>query len=144
MNAVRRIIRGLFSRGARKLGIHEHQPDRRLRGKQEVSITKFVNLTPHAINFVDGDGTVIKTVPSAGLARVVATREKVAIIDGIAVNKTSFGEITGLSEAEDGTIYIVSSLVAQACPERQDVFVVDDTVRDENGRIIGARAIAHI
>lgn len=105
---------------------------------------KFVNLTPHAINFVDGDGTVIKTVPSAGLARVVATREKVAIIDGIAVNKTSFGEITGLSEAEDGTIYIVSSLVAQACPERQDVFVVDDTVRDENGRIIGARAIAHI
>jgi len=42
------------------------------------------------------------------------------------------------------TIYVVSALVAQAVPERQDVFIVDDAVRDDQGRIIGARALAHV
>lgn len=35
-------------------------------------------------------------------------------------------------------------LVANAVPHRNDVFIVDDTVRDDEGRIIGAKALAHV
>jgi len=47
-------------------------------------------------------------------------------------------------EPQEGTIFIVSALTAQAVPDRQDVFIVDDAVRDDQGRIIGARALAHV
>jgi hypothetical protein len=67
-------------------------------------------------------------------------------VDGISVpvNQTRFGEVFGLPEPQPDTIYVVSALVAQAVPDRSDVFVVDDTVRDEQGRIIGCRALAHV
>ena len=66
--------------------------------------------------------------------------------DGITVpvNQTRFGEVSDLPDPQPDTIYIVSALVAQAVPDRQDVFIVDDSVRDEQGRIIGARALAHV
>jgi hypothetical protein len=60
------------------------------------------------------------------------------------VNQTQFGEVFDLPDPQPDTIFVVSALVAQAVPERQDVFFVDDAVRDEQGRIIGARALAHV
>ena len=100
-----------------------------------------INLTPHAITFLDGNNSVLKVVePSGTIARAAQTRELVGNIDG----HCRYGEVTGLPEAQPETIYIVSALTAQACPERSDVYIVDDAVRDENGRIIGCRAIAHI
>jgi hypothetical protein len=67
-------------------------------------------------------------------------------VDGISVpvNRTQFGVVTGLPDPQPDTIYIVSAVVAQAVPDRPDVFIVDDAVRDEQGRIIGARALAHV
>jgi hypothetical protein len=40
--------------------------------------------------------------------------------------------------------FIVSSIVAQAVPERADVFVPAQPVRDEKGRIIACRALGRI
>jgi len=60
------------------------------------------------------------------------------------VNQTRFGEVFDLPDPQPDTIFVVSALVAQAVPERQDVFIVDDAVRDDQGRIIGARALAHV
>ena len=37
-----------------------------------------------------------------------------------------------------------SGQVARCAVDRQDVFIVDDAVRDDQGRIIGARALAHV
>ena len=106
---------------------------------------KFVNLTPHAITFLDGNNSVLKVVePSGTIARAAQTRELVGDIDGLPVNQCDYGDVIGLPEAQPETIYIVSALTAQACPERSDVYIVDNAVRDENGRIIGCRAIAHI
>jgi len=59
------------------------------------------------------------------------------------VNRTQFGSVSDLPDPQTDTIYVVSALVAQAVPDRPDVFIVDDAVRDEQGRIIGARALAH-
>jgi hypothetical protein len=60
------------------------------------------------------------------------------------VNQTRFGEVFDLPDPQPDTIFVVSALVAQAVPERQDVVIVDDAIRDDQGRIIGARALAHV
>lgn len=102
---------------------------------------KIVNLTPHPITVAGIE------IPASGtVARCEQRREKVATIDvdgtPIAVNRTTFGDVAGLPETQAGVVYIVSALVAQAVQHRGDVLIVDDTVRDAQGRIIGARALA--
>ena len=111
---------------------------------------KIINLTPHALNFMPQgpDGPVVTIPPSGIVARCAASRVQVdtVTVDGISipVNQTRFGEVSDLPDPRPDTIYVVSALVAQAVPERTDVFIVDDTVRDKDGRIIGAKALAHI
>ena len=104
-----------------------------------------VNLTRHSINFLDGDNQPILTVePSGVIARAKQTRTLCGTIAGIPVNQCAYGTVQGLPEPAKETIYIVSAITAQACPEREDVYIVDDSVRNEDGRIIGVRALAHI
>lgn len=104
-----------------------------------------INLTPHAITFLDGNNSVLATIePSGTIARASQTREAVGEVNGIVVNQCSYGSVTGLPDPQDGTIYLVSALTAQACRDRSDVFITDDAVRDDSGRIIGCRAIARI
>ena len=111
---------------------------------------RIVNLTPHPLNLMpEGpDGPTVTIPPSGLVARCAVDRVQVdtVTVDGIAVpvNQTRFGEVSDLPNPQPDTIYIVSALVAQAVPDRQDVFIVDDAVRDEQGRIIGARALAHV
>ena len=109
-----------------------------------------VNLTPHALNFMPQgpDGPVVTIPPSGQVARCVVNRVQVdtVTVNGITVpvNQTWFGEVSNLPDPRPNTIYVVSALVAKAVPDRQDVFIVDDAVRDDQGCIIGARALAHI
>lgn len=119
---------------------------------------KIVNLTPHALTFMnDLHDVVANILPSGMVARCTVRREEIAqvtIVDTephqfidhdevkIPIHRTTFGAVEGLPEPQGDTIYIVSTIVAQAVPDRQDVFIVDDAVRDETGRIIGARALA--
>ncbi len=111
---------------------------------------KIINLTPHPLNLMpEGpDGPMVTIPPSGLVARCAVDRVQVdtVAVDGIAVpvNQTRFGEVSDLPDPQPDTIFVVSALVAQAVPDRQDVFIVDDAVRDEQGRIIGARALAHV
>ena len=109
---------------------------------------KIINLTPHPINFLDAENRVILTVPSSGVARAAQRRESIGTIDAdgvtLPVTRSVFGAVDGLPAPEAGTIYVVSAITAQAVPEREDVLIVDDSVRDENGRIIGVRGLAHV
>ena len=103
------------------------------------------NLTPHEISFVDSNDSVIQRIPSSGrVARCLVQRENIGSIGGMPLNKTVFGEVDGLPEPKEGHIYIVSSLVAQACPERDDLYIPDETIRDRDGKIIGCRALTKI
>jgi hypothetical protein len=109
-----------------------------------------VNLTPHALNLMPAGptGPVVTIPPSGQVARCAVDRVQVdtVAVDGITVpvNQTRFGEVSDLPDPQPDTIFVVSALVAQAVPDRQDVFIVDDAVRDEQGRIIGCRALAQI
>lgn len=109
---------------------------------------EIINLTPHSINFLGAENRVVLTVPSSGVARAAQRRETIGWVelDGMTlpVTRSKFGAVEGLPAAQDDTIYVVSALTAQAVPEREDVFIVDDSVRDENGRIIGVRGLAHV
>lgn len=105
---------------------------------------KIVNLTPHDVNIIGEIGEVVQTFPASGeLARCSVSREQVDAINSVPVNRTVFGEVTGLPEQQEGVVYIVSALVAQAT-KRDDVLIPDDAVRDEQGRIIGCKAFARV
>ena len=109
-----------------------------------------VNLTPHALNLMPAgpDGPVVTIPPSGQVARCAAYRMQVdtVTVDGITVpvNQTHFGSVFDLPDPQPDTIYVVSAMVAQAVPGRRDVYIVDNAVRDDQGRIIGARALAHV
>lgn len=111
-------------------------------GDAIISRTALVNLTPHAISII---GETKITVPPSGIvARCFVRREKVGEVGSIPINRTVFGNIEGLPDPRPSTYYIVSAIVAQACPDRHDLLIPDDTIRDDQGRIIGCRALARV
>ncbi len=103
---------------------------------------KFVNLTPHEINIYKGDA-LIKTVLASGtVARCEQREEVLGKIDGIFITKQVFGEVYGLPDQEEGVAYIVSRIVAEAFPIRDDLYIPGPMVRDENGRVIGCQGLS--
>ena len=107
----------------------EEEPDMRI-----------VNLTPHEIRIGD------VRIPSAGLARC-ATVAVPMYVRGcpVPVVRQRFGDVSGLPDPEDGTIYVVSMPVAQAIGiDRDDIFVPGEQIRDESGRIVGCKSLARI
>lgn len=112
---------------------------------------KIINLTPHEINLLVRDEE-IAIPPSGTIARCEEERETTdfLVVDGvkIPINEKKYGAVYNLPSPQEGVVYIVSLPVAQAvaqnAPHRTDVFIVDDTVRDDKGRIVGARALARI
>ena len=106
----------------------------------------FVNLTPHEIRVIGaGPNGADVIIPASGeVARCESSRTVMGYVNNIPVNRTVMGEVQGLPEAVEGVIYITSKIVAEAVPDREDVLIVDETVRDESGRIIGCKAFAHI
>ena len=106
---------------------------------------EIINLTPHTITFVDAENNVVREVPASGtLARLSTSTKIIGEVAGIPITETVFGEVEGLPSPETGKIYLVSSLVAQACNERVDVFIPAESVRDSEGRIIGCRSLGWI
>jgi len=99
---------------------------------------KIINMTPHPINIL---GEKEKTLKPVGLVRLTATTERVGDVNGIPLTKTIFGEPEGLPKERDGVFYIVSQMVKSALPERRDLLVPAEVVRDEKGRIIGCKSL---
>lgn len=78
-------------------------------------MVRFVNLTPHRIDFQFPDGSRVE-FPSEGIARVdTIIGESTSIVyDHREMPVTSpiiYGEVQGLPDPEDGVIYIVSQIV---------------------------------
>ena len=105
---------------------------------------KLVNLTPHALTLRTPEGIDITLPPSGTVARVGTTPGALREVAGIPVSvaeATSYGEVQGLPEPAEGTIYIVSGLVLGRAFGRADVFgpgtgPQDGAIRDDAGRVI--------
>jgi hypothetical protein len=99
---------------------------------------KFVNLTPHEVN-ING----VSFPPSGQIARAAEKRKLSHYVsDNIPVNRVLLGDISGVPAPQEGTYYIVSRIVAEAMRFRNDLLVPDDLIRDNSGRVIGAKAFA--
>lgn len=100
---------------------------------------KILNYTPHNINLVDSNGNTIVTYESNGLSRVSVSQKLVGKINDFDLFETVYGEVEGLPKEEEGTFYIVSSIVL-ANSNRNDLIVSNDYLRSEDGRIIGCKS----
>jgi len=103
-------------------------------------MTKFVNLTPHALT-IYANGEIAFEIPASGtVARRAVSEEIVGEVNGVVLARTVFGEAEGVPAPEEGVMYLVSRLVKDGLPNRTDVICPDTgktAVRDEGGRILG-------
>lgn len=117
------------------------QPSRRFIYKKN-SFMKIINLTPHAITIVDESGNVLRNIdPEAKPARLKVSTVQAHPIDGVPTSKTVFGEPENLPEQKWGVYLIVSQLIKSALPERTDLLVPAEVVRDEKGNVVGCRSL---
>lgn len=101
---------------------------------------KIINLTPHSITIVMENGNVV-IPPSGVVARRETKTEVIGTINGIPVTRTKLGPITGLPETvSNDTIYIVSRIIAESSG-RNDLYIPDQSVRDNEGNIIGCKSL---
>ena len=54
-------------------------------------MAKIINMTPHTVNIVAQDGTIMASFPSEGIARASQTAEHVGELDGIELVSMKFG-----------------------------------------------------
>ena len=119
---------------------------------------KIINLTPHPIKLFKTDGSVVE-VPSSGVVRVIDTATQIGTLDGIKLIKKSFSKVSDddIKKIKDflkdkDTIVIVSLQTAMSLKddsrlsneEKERIFIISNTVRDNNGRIVGADGIINI
>jgi hypothetical protein len=104
-------------------------------------MTNIINKTPHALNIVNAAGEIITIAPSFPAARVDTVRTEGEPIGGFATQTVSMGAVIDLPDPADDTIYIVSAIVLQQIPTRADVFAPGELLRDEGGRVIGAKGL---
>ena len=135
-----------------------------------MKISKIVNLTPHALNFITVTETgtsehngrpvsyakeydTLLTIESEGVARAAQKRDSLpSVVIGdleLPCNRSSFGEPEGdlPSEPQDGTIYIVSQITAQAFKGQgrtEDIFIVDGLQRNAMGVPVGCTGLAKV
>ena len=108
---------------------------------------KIKNLTPHDVVLVNDKGKVVKTFPKCETPlRVSQINEPAGSLEfegfKIPLTKIKYGEVENLPEKKADIVYIVSALICQACPDRNDFYIPNELVRDKNGKIVGAKSLA--
>lgn len=102
------------------------------------NIVRIINLTPHNITWVKPNGET-QVIESSGLIRCRTISTLVETVeDELLVYANSYSLEEELPAPEAGVFYVVNTIVATALSgKRNDVLVVNDTIRDDSGRIIG-------
>lgn len=94
-----------------------------------------INKTPHVINV----GNKVFQ-PEGEPFRLQQTTESAGELEGIPLTQTKYGG-SSLPPYREDTYYIVSSLFCQAFPDRKDLLMVGETIRNEKGMIVGAKSL---
>lgn len=101
---------------------------------------QLINCTPHTVSLIVNNQT-FNIAPSGVLPRIRQERKSSTfktIYGSIPLTKVEMGDLVGLPEPTEDTLYIVSLLVLEAGKRigRTDL-LAPDTIRDERGNIIG-------
>jgi hypothetical protein len=108
------------------------------------------NLTPHSVTVISDDGATTMWLPCHEPARVGEKRIPLGVVaeDGaeLRVNRKSWDRdnATNIPPKKPGKLYIVSTVIAEAFPERDDFLVPDEIERDSSGEIVGCHALAQM
>lgn len=105
---------------------------------------KIINLTTHAWNVQTRRGWTV--IPSAG-RKSRADLELVVVdqLDGMDVVVRRFGGTVNLPPPRPDTFYLVSTITAEAAPDRKDLLVPGSKVYDERtGRLLGCQYLLAI
>ena len=126
---------------------------------------RVVNATPHQIVIYNEDApdriepggvyataVLFPTNPPARLDAEHGPADPLLLADGwvsgpaeIPVRTVRYtSRVTGLPAPDGHSWYVVSLLVALACPDRGDLLVVDREVRNPAGTVIGCRGLARV
>lgn len=118
---------------------------------------EIINCTPHPIHIIgpyaDGKGDF-----SIGACddppRVSTENKRVGYVQAadvgspakfpIFIDRCVVGEVENLPQPKEGTLFVVSRMVAEAATDRSDLIIPHDTVRDDEGNIIGCRGFAFV
>lgn len=109
------------------------------------------NLTPHAVNICNAEGNVLATfAPEGTIARAQQTDVPTGtlVVNGneLPLVRTEFGAPVDLPEAKEGVYLVISFITANAAKSAgrstEDLLITSNPVRDDAGRIIGARQFA--
>jgi len=104
---------------------------------------KLINLTPHEINVLCADGSMLSIPASGDIARCKELRTLVGNVNGIDLYHATYGDVYGLPEQEaNDTLYIVSMAVRLALHTRKDIVSPGELVRDDAGKPIGCKGFA--
>ena len=100
-----------------------------------------INLTAHPITIRPDNGPEVIYPPSGTVARIQSESTEVALVNGIPVVQNHFGKVDGLPAYDVETVYIVSTMVAQANTGRYDLVSPDTgpTAYREAGQIVAVR-----
>lgn len=80
----------------------------------------------------------LRVYPAAAEPARVTFKQKIdGMVDGILIYRWFTEDIVNLPEPKPDTYYIVSKMLAQACPERKDLIFPGTVVRNADGHVIG-------
>jgi hypothetical protein len=106
---------------------------------------KIINTTPHPVNLILQDGKEIVFHPEF-LVRVKSETISSGNISWhgqeIPLTRTLWGHVEGLPELKEDVLYIVSQLIKDRLPDRKDLLVPSEIVRNDKGHIIGCKAFS--
>ncbi len=99
----------------------------------------FLNMTSHIINVVGNNDAVASFKPSGEVARVAVELQEVDVVDGVSVFVQEVGEVFSLPSSSDNTVFIVSTMVRLACPDRKDLMSPASLILNGDGQPVGCR-----
>jgi hypothetical protein len=117
-----------------------------------------LNYTPHRVNLILPSGSIpFESVGVARCAEVTSPLNPMTLAplfshwdlpatqyesQQVTLVSKRFGLVTGLPDATDFRRYIVSQIVADALPDRDDLLVPHDIIRDAAGQVVGCRGFS--
>jgi len=108
---------------------------------------KIVNCTPHPIKILKV-GIQIEFPPEEISARCIQSTKVVETVEDInsgilfSLTATTYGEVIGLPDPEEGTHYIVSKIVAERCKKRKDLLIPNGVQVDSKGNVTGCISLS--
>lgn len=110
-----------------------------------LSEKKIVNLSKFDCVLIADDGSNL-FFPMEGKVSPVFLREESGAMPykgkNIKITKPRVSEIIGLPPQREDTVLIVTALVSSLCPERDDLFIVDEPVKESvSGKIVAFRSL---